>query len=127
MVDQKREALISSTWEQFKELFTVKYSPQVEIERITDEFLSLKQTTETILELNALFLEKARFCPAYMAYEKMKKYRYTNVLKTEIREFVDSSKYQTVRSVGEITPKNAKWVFKDATNVVSRVTRAGIA
>ncbi|KAJ9538531.1 hypothetical protein OSB04_031264 [Centaurea solstitialis] len=55
---------------------------------ITAEFLNLKQTTETVNEITALFLEKSLFCPDYVGLEPVKMYQYRQVLKTEIREFV---------------------------------------
>ena len=54
--------------------------PQIEVERLTGEFLSLVQTTD---EITDKLLERSLFCP-----ERMKMYRYVEVLKPEIREFV---------------------------------------
>ncbi|KAJ9541992.1 hypothetical protein OSB04_028498 [Centaurea solstitialis] len=38
------------TWEEFKGLFKAEFEPQVEIERLTNEFLYMKQTTESMFE-----------------------------------------------------------------------------
>ena len=46
------------TWEQFTELFREKYMPQIEVERLTSEFLSLVQTTESVNEITDKFLER---------------------------------------------------------------------
>ena len=48
----------------------------------------MEQTTETIPELNRKFNEMALFCPQYAADEGMKIARYTQMLRTDIREFV---------------------------------------
>ena len=58
------------------------------MERLTSEFLSLVQTTESVNEITDKFLERSLFCPEYIANERMKMYRYAEVLKPEIREFV---------------------------------------
>ncbi|KAJ9565862.1 hypothetical protein OSB04_001828 [Centaurea solstitialis] len=41
------EQIGAMTWEEFKELLDEKFSPRIEKERITAEFLNLRQTTET--------------------------------------------------------------------------------
>ena len=51
------------TWEQFTELFREQYMPQIEVERLTIEFLSLVQTTESVNEITDKFLERSLFCP----------------------------------------------------------------
>ena len=58
------------TWEQFTELFREQYIPQIEVERLTSEFLSLVQTTELVNEITDKFLERSLFCPEYIANEK---------------------------------------------------------
>lgn len=82
------EQIESMTWEQFTGLFREQYVPQIEVERLTGEFLSLVQTTESVNEITDKFLERSLFCPEYVANERMKMYRYAEVLKPEIREFV---------------------------------------
>ncbi|KAJ9546858.1 hypothetical protein OSB04_019401 [Centaurea solstitialis] len=82
------EQVAAMTWEEFKGLFKAEFEPQVEIERLTNEFLYMKQTTESVSEITEKFLEKSRFCPNYVADETMKMYRYGQMLKAEIREFV---------------------------------------
>ncbi|KAJ9560611.1 hypothetical protein OSB04_005771 [Centaurea solstitialis] len=68
------EQIATMTWEQFKELFKEQYVPQVEVERLTGEFLAMKQTTETMNKITNLFLERSLFCPDYVASERMKMY-----------------------------------------------------
>ena len=62
--------------------------PQIEVERLNSEFLSLVQTTGSVNEITDKFLERSLFCPEYIANERMKMYRYAEVLKPEIREFL---------------------------------------
>ncbi|KAJ9565015.1 hypothetical protein OSB04_000981 [Centaurea solstitialis] len=90
LINQTRtpEQIAAMTWEQFKELFKEQYVPQVEVERLTGEFLAMKQTTETVNEITDLFLERSLFCPEYVASERMKMSRYVEVLKPEIREVI---------------------------------------
>ncbi|KAJ9539506.1 LOW QUALITY PROTEIN: hypothetical protein OSB04_032239 [Centaurea solstitialis] len=82
------EQVEAMTWEEFKGLFKAEFEPQVEIERLTNEFLYMKQTTESVSEITEKFLEKSCFCPNYVADKTMKMYRYGQMLKAEIREFV---------------------------------------
>ena len=69
-------------------MFGEKYVPEIEVELITGEFLLLVQTTESVNEITDKFLERSLFCPEYIANERMKMYRYAEVLKPEIWEFV---------------------------------------
>ncbi|KAJ9563463.1 hypothetical protein OSB04_008623 [Centaurea solstitialis] len=96
------EQIAVMTWEQFKELFKEQYVPQVEVERLTGEFLAMKQTTETVNEITDLFLERSLFCPEYVASERMKMSRYVEVLKPEIREFVVMSECKTFHRMHEV-------------------------
>ena len=68
------------TWDGFKEMFREEYGPQIKVERITGEFLSIEQTTESVNEITEFFLKKSLFCPEYVTNEKMKMYRYINML-----------------------------------------------
>ncbi|KAJ9537987.1 hypothetical protein OSB04_030720 [Centaurea solstitialis] len=94
--------IATMTWEQFKELFKEQYVPQVEVERLTGDFLATKQTTETVNEITDLFLERSLFCPEYVASERMKMYRYTEVLKPEIREFVVMAECKTFHRMHKV-------------------------
>ena len=75
-------------WTDFVTRFRAQYVPQVEMDRLSREFLTLEQTTESIPELNRKFNEMALFCPQYAVDEGMKIARYTEMLRTNIREFV---------------------------------------
>ena len=84
------EEIDTMTWEHFKEIFTEQFIPQIEIEKIVGEFLTMEQTTESVNDITDKFLEKATFCLDYTANEEMKMYRYLNILRTDIREFVSN-------------------------------------
>ncbi|KAJ9539354.1 hypothetical protein OSB04_032087 [Centaurea solstitialis] len=99
------EQISAMTWEEFKALLDEEFSPRVEKERITAEFLNLKQTTETVNELSAQFLEKSLFCPDYVRSEEAKMYRFRQALKAEIQEFVTTAKYQTFNEMVEVARK----------------------
>ena len=95
------EQIAAIPWAQFVEWFNAEFVPRVEVERISNEFQNLKQTTETILEMNKKFTEMARFCPLYAANEEMKIARYLSMLRDDIREFVSSSRYTTLADLME--------------------------
>ena len=90
------------TWDGFKELFKEQYVPQIEIERITGEFVNMVQTTESVNEITDKFLEKSLFCPEYVANEKMKMYRYINILRPDIREFVSTAMCQDLSQMIDV-------------------------
>ena len=77
-------------WQDFVTRFWAQHVPQVEMDRLAREFLTMEQTTETIPELNCKFNEMTLFCPQYVANEGMNIARYTEMLRTDIREFVVS-------------------------------------
>ncbi|KAJ9541425.1 hypothetical protein OSB04_027931 [Centaurea solstitialis] len=99
------EQIGAMTWEEFKALLDEEFSQRVEKERITAEFLNLRQTTETVNEITAQFLEKSFFCPDYVGSEEAKMYRFRQALKTEIQEFVATAKYQTFNEMVEVARK----------------------
>ncbi|KAJ9542555.1 hypothetical protein OSB04_029061 [Centaurea solstitialis] len=75
-------------WGEFVERFRRQYVPRVEIEKITRDFLSYKQQSESVTELTIKFREMALFCPEYARSEDMKMERFAGMLRDEIREFV---------------------------------------
>ncbi|KAJ9564648.1 hypothetical protein OSB04_000614 [Centaurea solstitialis] len=87
------EAQITAlTWEEFKVMFDEEFAPSIERERIAAEFLNLTQTTETVNEITAKFLEKLLFVPGYANDESLKMARYLGVLKTEIKGAVTTKR-----------------------------------
>ncbi|KAJ9564890.1 hypothetical protein OSB04_000856 [Centaurea solstitialis] len=104
------EQIGAMTWEEFKTLLDEEFSPRVEKERITTEFLNLKQTTEMVNEITAQFLEKSLFCPDHVGSEEVKMYRFRQALKTEIQEFVATAKYQTFNEMVEVARKREMYL-----------------
>ncbi|KAJ9541142.1 hypothetical protein OSB04_027648 [Centaurea solstitialis] len=97
------EAQITAlTWEEFKVMFDEEFAPSIERERIAAEFLNLTQTTETVNEITAKFLEKLLFVPGYANDESLKMARYLGVLKTEIKGAVTTKRCKTFSEMVDI-------------------------
>ena len=60
------------------------------------------QTTESVNEIIDKFLEKSLFCSEYVANEKMNMYRYMNVLRPDIREFMTTARCQDLNQMMEM-------------------------
>jgi len=89
------------TWEEFLVRFRARFVPQVEVDRITREFLALEQRTESVTEITKRFMEMVQFVPQYAASESLKKNRYHDMLHTDIREFVNNAQFPTLAGVIE--------------------------
>lgn len=53
------------TWERFFETFYDDYVPLMEIERLAQKYLSLRQPIETMIEITKMFHERSLFCLEY--------------------------------------------------------------
>ncbi|XP_022032515.1 uncharacterized protein LOC110933609 [Helianthus annuus] len=87
------------TWQEFKEPFLKYHSPQSALDKIQEDFLSLRQKDETIDEITNKFLEKVKFCGEIAGTERLKIIRYHAMLKAEYREFVNPSKCATLNEL----------------------------
>ncbi|KAI3819254.1 hypothetical protein L1987_13079 [Smallanthus sonchifolius] len=87
-------------WEEFKDIFLKHYCPRAAIDRITEEFLQLRQTNESVDENTGIFFDKARFYPALLTTPEMWMARYHLILKKEIREFIHTSKIEATKPRG---------------------------
>lgn len=76
-------------------MFREEYVPPVERERLIQEFLTLKQGTDSMAVITRKFHERAMFCPEQVSYEQARMSRYLSVLRRDILEFVANSTYQT--------------------------------
>ena len=74
----------------------MEYVPLVEKERIVQEYLALRQTTESVIEITKIFTKRALFCLECFALELARMSRYMRMLKTEIRKFVSTHHYSTL-------------------------------
>ena len=102
--------IAAMTWEQFETQFRAEFIPRVEVERISQEYQNLKQTTETIPEMNKRFIELARFCPEYAATEEMKIGRYMSMLRDDIKEFVSASSHATLAGLMEAARRRELYI-----------------
>ena len=76
-------------------MFRDEYVPPVERERLVQEFLTLKQGTDSVIMITRKFPERAMFCPEQVSTEQARMSRYLGVLRRNIREFVSNSTYRT--------------------------------
>ena len=89
------------TWERFTVMFRDEYVPQVERERLAQEYLTLKQGTESVTVITKMFHERALFFPELVSTEQARMSRYLSILRRDIREFVANSTYQTFTELQE--------------------------
>ncbi|XP_052627740.1 uncharacterized protein LOC128134253 [Lactuca sativa] len=66
------------------------------------EFMALQQTTESVSDLNAKFLEMLSFCPSFAGNEAWLVSRYTAILRIDIREFVSMQKFSTLSAIMDV-------------------------
>ncbi|XP_076892254.1 uncharacterized protein LOC143543926 [Bidens hawaiensis] len=90
--------IMKMTWEEFKVIFLKHFCPQASVERIADEFLHMTQTYQTVEEITGDYFDKLQFCP-FMEDVKMRINRYHRMLKTDIREFINPSKCETLEEI----------------------------
>ena len=93
------EEVRAITWAQFVERFEARYVPRVEQDRMMQEFMALEQTTESICDLNAKFMEMLSFCPNFAGDEAWLVSRYISALRTDIREFVSMQDFPSLTAV----------------------------
>ncbi|KAL7585252.1 hypothetical protein Lser_V15G44289 [Lactuca serriola] len=93
------EEVRAMSWAQFVERFKAQYVPKVEQQRMQQEFMALQQTTESVSDLNAKFLEMLSFCPSFAGNEAWLVSQYTTILRTEIREFVSMQEFPTLSAI----------------------------
>nr|KAJ0224671.1 hypothetical protein LSAT_V11C100043830 [Lactuca sativa] len=67
--------------------------------QLAREFQDLTQTIETVAEITAKFGERALLVPQYVADEEMKKARYHEMLRDDIRQFVSRSSCKTLEDM----------------------------
>lgn len=84
------------TWEDFVTRFRVEFALAIEVQQLVREFQDLRQIIETMVEITAIFRERALLVPQYVADEDMKKARYHEMLRSDIRQFVSKSSCKTL-------------------------------
>ena len=85
------KAIESMTWEDFVTRFWSEFAPVIEVQQLAREFQDLCQTNETVAEITAIFHDRELLVPQYVADEEMKKERYHEMLRSNIRMFVSRS------------------------------------
>ena len=66
-------------------MFRSRYVPLVERESLDQEYLDLRQGTESVMEINKMFTDRAMFCPEFFASKQVPMTRYLSMHKTDIR------------------------------------------
>ena len=70
-------------------MFHTRYVPWVERERLSQQFLDLRQGTESVTEITWMFAERAMFCPEF-ASKQAQMTCYLIMLKMDIIQFVST-------------------------------------
>ena len=85
------EAIEMMTWDEFVTRFRADLALAIETHQLMREFQGLRQMTEIVAEITAKFRESSILVPQYVANEEMKKTKYHDMLRDDIREFVSMS------------------------------------
>ena len=76
-------------------MFSTRYVPRDEKERLAREFLELKQGLESVTESTGMFVERAMFCPEFASEQaQMPDIRVSS--RGSIRQFVSAQRRETV-------------------------------
>ncbi|XP_023760538.1 uncharacterized protein LOC111908976 [Lactuca sativa] len=92
---------VAVTWERFSNMLCMKYLPLVERERLTKEYLDMRQSTEMVTKITKIFIARTLFCPEFSASKQDQMIRYFSILKTDIRQFVSTQRYDTLAELQE--------------------------
>ncbi|KAI3696414.1 hypothetical protein L1987_79428 [Smallanthus sonchifolius] len=84
------------TWEEFKVAFLKYHCPQAAVDRMTEEFLLMRQTNESIDELAGAFFDRAKFYPDVVSTEKAKIDRFYAMLTVEFKDIISPSSLTTL-------------------------------
>ena len=71
---------VAVSWDQFRGMFSTRYVPRDEKEKLARKFLELNQDLESVTESTGMFIERAMFCPEF-ASEQAQMPRYPSMLK----------------------------------------------
>lgn len=74
-------------------MFRIEYVPLMEGERYVQEYLSLKQTTESVPKITKMFVEKALSYHEYATFKKVQMSWYLSMLKRDIMKFMSTAQY----------------------------------
>ncbi|KAJ9544548.1 hypothetical protein OSB04_024255 [Centaurea solstitialis] len=65
------EQIGALTWEEFTEMFRAEFAPQIEVERLTTEFLQMVQTIETVNEITEKFWSGPYYVGNCLTFQQM--------------------------------------------------------
>ncbi|GJV54570.1 reverse transcriptase domain-containing protein [Tanacetum coccineum] len=72
------------SWDEFKELFLQKFSPQAKLKNIQRDFLNTHQATQqSVHDFSITFLDRVHFLPEYINDQKLLMNHYFDMLKKE--------------------------------------------
>ena len=91
---------------QFSEMFRSRYVPLVEHERLAQEYMDLRQRTESMTEITKMFTERAMFYPEFTASEQAQITCYLSMLKTGISKFVSTQRYTSLLELQEVVRRH---------------------
>lgn len=87
------------TWGDFTTRFRVEFAPIIELQQLSREFQDLQRMKEIVAEITAKFRERALLVTQYVADEEMKKTRYHEMLRSDIRQMVSCSSCNTLEDM----------------------------
>ena len=68
--------------------FQADFAPTVEIQQLARDFLDMRHTIESVVKVTTKFRERPLLVPQYAGDEEMKKTRYHDMLRADIRKYV---------------------------------------
>ncbi|KAI3787749.1 hypothetical protein L2E82_00138 [Cichorium intybus] len=107
-LDIERGLEAEPTWEEFKTKFMKEYCSNTVMKSLEEDFLRLQQGTRSVQEYTTEFNEKARFAAHQVDTEESKIDRYLWGLRTQIREFLQSSSFTTYQQIVEAAKSREK-------------------
>ena len=80
-------------------MFRAEFVPTVELQQVARVFLDMRQTTESVAEITAKFRERASLVPQYAGDDEMRKNKYHDMLRDDIRKHVSYSACLTLEDM----------------------------
>lgn len=78
------------TWEQFLDMFHMRYVPLGERTRLAQEYLDLRQGTELVIQIANMLTKTPLFCLDFAASKHAQMTQHLSMLKTDILQFVST-------------------------------------
>ncbi|KAD4180535.1 hypothetical protein E3N88_29126 [Mikania micrantha] len=97
--EKGKEGVKAMMWQDFKAMFLQHFCPQSAIDKIKEEFLTMRQKDESIDQITGMFFDRAKFCADLLRTERDWIIRYHLMLKAEYREYITPSKCETLQAL----------------------------